>query len=205
MPVCALYLNVGRRPMLIWEKQMNSASAGFMMIRTQSICCGLFRKHWVRFTVHVSLLRRACYWHKLIVMLLCFHRRYIPRGSVSCFVKKNSIAICKKIIHVYRCFDTKLALNNSVYKQQHCIVKTIYRGADNNSLCPFEFCHAWLQKKTAVIFLQAVNWKPIRSEIIFPCDPTKHEPVKINLMKRLRSVSLIKKCKSLKMQVIKAY
>ena len=129
-------------------------------------------------------------------MLLCFHRRYIPRGSVSCFVKKNSIAICKKIIHVYRCFDTELALNNSVYKQQHCIVKTIYRGADNNSLCPFEFCHAWLQKKTAVIFLQAVNWKPIRSEIIFPCDPTKHEPVKINLMKRLRSVSLvIKKCK----------
>lgn len=73
------------------------------------------------------------------------------------FRKKKFIAICKKIIHVYRCFDTELALNNSVYKQQHCIVKTIYRGADNNSLCPFEFCHAWLQKKTAVIFLQAVN------------------------------------------------
>ena len=117
MPVFALYLHVGRRPMLIWEKQMNSASAGFMMIRTQSICCGWFRKHWVRFTVHVSLLRRACYLHKLIVMLLCFHRRYIPRGSVSCFVKKNYIAICKKIMHVYRCFDTELALNDSVYKQ----------------------------------------------------------------------------------------
>lgn len=40
---------------------------------------------------------------------------------------------------------------------------------------------------------------------ILPYDPTKLEPVKINLMKRLRSVSLIKKCKSWKMQGIRAY